>query len=559
MTRNGGARYDAIVVGGGHNGLVAGFYLARSGLKTLILERRAEVGGLCGPVEYFPGYTASITNSPGSLEPKIVNDMELTRFGLQFARPDPAVVVPYPDGRGFVGWRDRDRSLESMRQFSVYDAEQYYPFFEFLDDCAGVLNVSMFEAPPVIADLLSKVRDPRSEELFATVFLRSFQDVLDDWFESDEVKALIAGVTIVNSLAGPRTPGTLLRPLLRPLSLHSNPAVDPDDPRRATHRGSTGIPIGGMGEVPRAMARSILAVGGEIRTNAAVTRITSRNGRATGVTLADGQEFRAPVVLSNLNPKTTLLDLVEEDALEGEFRTRVSKIKMRGSAFKLGLALSEVPRFRFATTDEEARAFASCQFRIAPTLDYMERAYDDAKYGKPAEQPIFMGTTPSMVDPGLAPPGRQVMSINIFHVPYELAEGTWDEVRDDYGRHCIEVLSDYIPNLSNAVTDMRCWSPLDLEREYGLIGANITHGDGLPHSMFSLRPLPGWARYATPLSGLYLCGSGTWPGGNVTGLPGHNASHRVLADLAEHPTEDFAEHMADDSFDESNELWAGGI
>jgi phytoene dehydrogenase-like protein len=189
----------------------------------------------------------------------------------------------------------------------------------------------------------------------------------------------------------------------------------------------------------------------------------------------------------------------------------------------------------------------------------MERAYDDAKYGKPAEYPIFMGTTPSMVDPGLAPPGCQVMSINIFHVPYELAEGTWDEVKDDYGRHCIEVLSDYIPNLKESVTDMRCWSPLDLEREYGLLGANITHGDGLPHSMFSLRPLPGWARYATPLSGLYMCGSGTWPGGNVTGLPGHNASHRVLADLAEHPTEDFAEHMADESFDESNELWAGGI
>jgi phytoene dehydrogenase-like protein len=458
--------------------------------------------------------------------------MDLPSHGLQFFKPDPAVVMPFPNGTAFVGWRDPARSLDSMRQFSDHDADRYNAFFEYLDECAGILNANMFEPPPVIADLLARIRDPRSEDMFATVFLRSIQDLLDEWFESDEVKAMIGSLAIVSSLVGPRTPGTLLRPLLRPLSLHSSAASDPDDPRRQTMRGSTGIPLGGMGAVPRAMARSFKAVGGEIRTGCPVERIVTRDGRATGVILEGGEEISAWIVLSNLNPKTTLLDLLDDGVLEPAIADRVRRIPMKGSAFKVGLALSDLPRFAFAKDDAEARLVAGCQFRIAPTLSYMERAYDDAKYGRPSTGPMLWGTTPSVADPDLAPPGCHVMSVNVFHAPYQLSEGTWDDERERFGNHCIDALTEYIPNLKGIITNARFWSPIDLEREYGLVGANITHGEVLPHSMFSLRPFPGWSHYATPVNGLYFCGAGAWPGGFVSGLPGHNASHQVLADVS---------------------------
>ncbi|MGH2383456.1 MAG: phytoene desaturase family protein [Candidatus Limnocylindria bacterium] len=523
--------YEAILVGGGHNGLVAAHYLARAGLKVIVLERRHVVGGPCSVLEYFPGYVGAFTNSPGSLEPKIVRDMELEHFGLRFTRPDPSMLQPFPDGRAFVAWRDKQTVVEELRSFSERDATAYYEVFEFFQALARTLKVSLFEPPPSLVELVARLKTPADEEAFAKVMLGSIKDILDERLASEEVKAVVAILAVMHNQVGPRTPGTPYMLLQRPLSLASMSVGAADDPRLQPLRGSTGLPKGGMGAITQAMQRSLEAQGVAVRTKAEVARILTVDGGVAGVALASGEEIRGQIVLSNLNPKTTLLGLIEADHIDPATRERVQSLVMRGSQFKVGLALDGLPRFAAAKTEDEVRRFAGCQFRIAPSMDYMERAWDDVKYGRWSEGPMMWGLTPSVEDPDLAPSGKHVMSINVYHAPYRLAEGDWDTERDRFGKHCIDVLAQYVPNIKDIIIDARFWSPADIERELGLVEANITHGDMVPGRMFSLRPLPGWSQYRTPLRGLYLCGSGVWPGGLVSGIPGHNASHQVLRDL----------------------------
>lgn len=527
------AEYDVAIVGGGHNGLVAGTYLSRAGLRTVIVEQRDIAGGLTAPVEYFPGYTASITNSPGSLEPRIVAELELASFGLRFIRPDPSLTFPFPDGTGFIGWRDRRRSLEEIAKFSRRDAERYYPFFSYLEEFAARLRADIFAAPPPFATVISEVTDARGEEMLSKIMFGSIQDLLDEWFESEQVKALVASVAIVANLAGPLSPGTVMRLLARPLSVRSAAGIPLDDPRRQVLRGSTGIPVGGMGAIAVAMTRAYLAAGGELRLGERVVELVSEDGRIRAVVTESGREIKARTVVSNVNPMTTLLELLSPDALPDEVRERARGLPMRGSAFKVGLALDGLPRFAMAADDREAESLAGCQFRISPSLEYMERAFDDAKYGRPSHSPMLWGLTPSVSDPSVTPDGKHVMSVNVFHAPYDLVDSDWAEEKERFGRRCVDLLTEYIPNLKEIITDVRFWSPVDLESEYGLLRGNITHGDTLPAQMFSFRPLPGMADYRTPVRGLYLCGAGTWPGGSVTGVPGRNASEAVLTDLAQ--------------------------
>jgi phytoene dehydrogenase-like protein len=287
-----------------------------------------------------------------------------------------------------------------------------------------------------------------------------------------------------------------------------------------------------MGSITQSMEASIRSRGVVVRTNATVVQILTVGRRATGVALANGEEIEARVVVSNLNPKLTLLDLVPSECLAPDFLARLRGLSMNGNQFKVVLALDGLPRFACARDDREALAFASCQFRIAPSMDYMERAWDDAKYGQPSHDPLFWGLTPSVIDPKVAPPGKHIMSLNIYHAPYRLRNTDWERERDAYGKRCIDVLSTYIPNLKDIIIDHRFMAPTDIEEEFGMLESNIMHGDMLPGRMFSLRPMAGLSNYRTPLSGLYLCGSGTWPGGAVTGIPGHNAAHAILSDLA---------------------------
>ncbi|MGE3147513.1 MAG: phytoene desaturase family protein [Pseudorhodoplanes sp.] len=525
-------QYDAIVVGAGHNGLVAAGYLSRAGLRVLVLERRPDVGGPCGRVEYFPGYFGAITNSPGSLEPKIVQDMELERFGLRFTRPDPLLITPFEDGRAFCAWRDKAKSVEELKKFSEHDSVAYYEFFEYLEWFARRLRISLFAPPPSFKTLVSRLETLEEEEAFSKIFFGSIRDMLDERLESEQVKSLIAALSCVSNFLGPSTPGTPYMMLQRPLSLASMQAVDPNDPRRQAMRGSTGLPIGGMGSITDSMRRSIEAYGAVVRTNADVVSVIVKNDAVCGVALAGGEEFYAPIVVSNLNPKLTLLKLLDPFPGDPALKKRIEKLKMRGSAFKVALALDGMPRFLAAQNDEHARLLAGCQFRYSPSIEYMDRAYDDAKYGAPSKRPIIWGLTPSANDPTVAPPGKHVMSINIFHAPRDLREGNWTDLRETYGKQCIDQMCEFIPNLKDIITDVRYWSPQDFEEEYGLLESNITHGDMVPTKLFSFRPIAGMSDYRGPVAGLYMCGSGTFPGGFVTGLPGHNASHEVLKDLA---------------------------
>lgn len=525
--------YDAIVVGGGHNGLTAAGYLAREGLRVLVLERRAVVGGPCSVLEYFPGYRAAFSNSPGSFEPKIMRDLRLEEFGLAFVRPDPYVVHPFPGGRCFAAWRDRNRMVEHLAGFSAHDAVAYQELLDDLQAFAGRLQVSLFAPPPSLRDLMGRLSTPEDEEMFSKLMFGSIAELIDDRLESDEVKAVLVMLSLMSTMAGPRTPGTPLMLLHRPMALASRGMEQGYDPATLPLRGSTGLPRGGMGAITQAMSRSIQASGGVVWTEAAVAKILVAGDRVTGVALSNGEELRAAVVLSNLNPKTTFLEIIEPDRLSEAFRERVAQLPMQGNQFKLGLALDGLPRFAAARTEEEALGYAGCQFRIAPSMDYMETAWDDAKRGRWARTPMMWGLTPSVTDPALAPPGKHLMSVNIYHAPYHLAEGDWSQERDRFGLHCIDVLSEYIPNLKNLIRNYRVWSPKDLETELGLVEANITHGDMVPANMFAMRPLAGWSDYRTPIRGLYLCGVGTWPGGYVSGMPGHNAAHQVLRDLRE--------------------------
>ena len=524
--------FDVIIIGAGHNGLVAGAYLARAGRKCLLLERRPLVGGPACEIDYFPGYRGSISNSPGSFEPKILAELELARFGLRFSTPDPSLFMPFPGGRFFAAYRDKTQVVEELRKFSANDARRYYEVFGYYEEFARALGISLFESPPSLATVLGRLQGGRELEMFNRIFFGSIRDLLDSYLESDEVKAIISILAVSHNRLGPYSPGSAYLLLQRPLSLNSGGGISAaHDPRKQVLRGSTGLPLGGMGAISAALRRSFEAFGGVVLTCSPVARIEVQQAQVTGVTLEDGQHFRAPRILSALNPKATLLDLLDTPVLDPELRGRVERIDMGGSAFKVGLALAGLPRWTAARNDAENLAFCGCQFRVAPSMRYMEEAYDDFKYGRWSRTPMLWGLIPSVGDPTMAPPGKHVMSINVFHAPPTLAEGSWETEKHKFGQHIIDTLAQYAPNIKGLITDCRFWSPHEFRDEYTLAEANISHGDMTPARMFG-RPLPEFADYRTPVRGLYLGSGGNWPGGLVSGIPGHNASHRIIADDA---------------------------
>lgn len=526
------ARYDAIIAGGGHNGLVCAFYLARAGLSVLVLERRPVVGGPASTIEFFPGFRSAITNSPGSLEPKIVADMQLEAMGLQWVKPDPAVLMPFPDGRFFVGWRDQAKVRENIaRNFSPKDADAYPAIFEFFNDFARRLKISLFEPPPSLAEIASRLKTPQDEADFATVFFGSIGRFLEERLETEEIRTAIAMLSMAGTVA-PSTPGTPLALMQRPMSLYSTTVAGSHDPRNQPLRGSTGLPLGGMGSITQAMRKAIEQLGVDIKVEAEVDHIMVRpNGEVRGVALADGSEFQAPIVISNLDPRTTLLRLVDREHVPDDIRSRLEGIPKGASTFKVVLGVDEPPLFAGAPP-EYAEAFSSCQIRIAPDMQYLETAHQDYVAGRSTACPRLLGLIPSFTDPTMAPPGRHLLSFNAWYFAYELEGTSWETERDVVGDRIVDILASYIPSLKRSIVARKYYSPVDIEREFGLIAGNFSHIDMMPQHMFGLRPISGMSDYRTSVSGLYLCGSGTWPGGTITGVPGHNAGHQVLSDLA---------------------------
>jgi phytoene dehydrogenase-like protein len=521
-----------VVVGGGHNGLTAAAYLARGGLRVLVLERRDVLGGCCVTEEIAPGCRASTTSYIASmLRPEVIQDLRLGALGLRMVPCDPALQVPFPDGDVVAWWADRERTVAELERLSPRDAQTFARVDERLKKLARYLQPFFLEPPPdVHATGLSGLGEAlrvgkrfygiSGDEIaeMASFLTGSLRDFLDRHYESDKVKTLVVANSVYGKHGGPGQPGTALGLLFHLLSGGDH-----------GEQGFYGHVIGGMGAITQAMAAAARELGVELRTGAPVARIDVRNGGAKGVVLEDGTEIAARVVLSNADPKRTFLGLVEAQALPEEFRARIRGIKMDGPCAKVNLVLSEEPRVTGMPTD--ATAARRALFTLLPSLEFAERSYDAAKLGEIPEELWVDCVVASNADPGLCPPGRHVMTCFVQYVPYRLREGTWDEKRELLGDRVIRKIGEYAPNVPGAVVARQVLTPLDLERVYGLTEGNIFHGDLSLDQLFFMRPVAGWAQYRTPVPGLYLCGAGAHPGGGVTGAPGYNAARRVLRDL----------------------------
>ena len=521
-------KYDAIIVGGGHNGLVTAAYLARAGRKVLVLEKRELIGGCAVTEELWPGYHVSSAAYLTSLmQERIIDDLELRRYGYQVDAKDPAFFSLFPDGRHFFMWQDRTKTLAEIAKFSKRDAEVYPAYENQLERISEVVEGLLLTTPPQfppqgVGDAIEYLKlaarmrglSPRHIVALVKIFTQSAAEFLDEWFESDEVKVTLATDGVIGANGGPRSPGTAYI-----LLHHCMGGV-------AGHRGLWGFVRGGMGAVSEAIAASARAKGVQIRTNAPVARVLVRSGRACGVVLENGDEVEATTVASNLDPKLTFLRLLQERDLPAEFVEAIRHFRIEGTSCKMNLALSGLPEFTAFPGAPGPHHRAT--MHICPNIEYVERAWDDAKYGRPSERPLLELTIPTMYNPSLAPPGKHIMGIFLQYAPYTLRDGTWDELREPFGDRVINLIAEYAPNIRSIVEHRQVLSPLDLERRFGITGGNIFHGEMSLDQMFVMRPVAGWARHRTPVQGLYLCGSGAHPGGGVMGAPGYNCAREML-------------------------------
>ncbi len=528
------ARYDAIVVGAGHNGLVTAAYLAKAGLRVLVLERRYIVGGAAVTEEIFPGFKVSTLSYVNSLfRPRIVRDLNLKAFGFEMLPRNPSSFTPFPDGRYLFLGPDKRLVREEIAKFSKRDADRYPEYEAMLERVADLIEPLLEMTPPNPLSLrpgdLSKMARLawRFRRLGKDVYeafrilTGNARDLLDYWFESEALKVTLATDAVIGAFASPSTPGTAYV-LFHHVMGETNGV-----------RGVWGYVRGGMGGLTQALAKAAQAFGAEIRTNAEVARIDVRNGAVVGVTLTDGTEFKAPVVASNATPAITFLKLVNRADLPPDFVEQVERISYDSAVVKINLALDGLPNFKAYPGTEPGPQHRGT-IHISPSLDYIEAAFRDATLGRPSQYPMLECTIPSVVDPTVAPEGKHLMNIFVQYAPYRLKEGSWDEQKEAFLERCLDVLAEYAPNIRDIVLHAQILTPLDLEREYALTGGNIFHGEMTLDQMFFMRPVPGYADYRTPVRGLYLCGSGAHPGGGVMGAPGYNAAREILRDWKRH-------------------------
>jgi phytoene dehydrogenase-like protein len=498
---------------------------------VLVLERRELVGGCAVTEEIWPGYRVSTAAYLTSLlQERVVRELELERHGYRVDAKDPAFFSPFPDGRHLFMWQDRRKTLEEIAKFSPRDAEAYPRYEEHLERLSVVVESLLLTTPPEFppagpGDFLDYLKlAARFARLgrkdlvgLVKIFTQSAADFLDEWFESPEVKVTLATDGVIGANGGPRSQGTAYI-----LLHHCMGSV-------GGNRGLWGFVRGGMGAVSEAIAAAARAHGAEIRVNAPVAQVLVRHGRASGVVLESGGEIESQAVASNLDPKVTFLKLVDSRHLDPDFLAAIRRFRSEGTSLKMNLALSGLPEFRVLPGAPGPQHGAT--MHICPSIEYVERAWDDAKYGRPSERPLLEMTIPTMYDPSLAPPGKHIMGIFLQYAPYTLKDATWDELREPFANRVLDLIAEYCPNIREIVEERQVLTPLDLERRFGITGGNIFHGEMSLDQMFVLRPVAGWARYRTPLPGLYLCGSGAHPGGGVMGAPGYNAAREMLKRL----------------------------
>jgi phytoene dehydrogenase-like protein len=518
---------DVVIVGGGHNGLTCAAYLAKAGLDVVVLERREILGGAAATEETWPGYRVSSGSYVVSLmPPRIVDELELKRFGYDVSIITPDYFVPFPDGTSLTLWGDAARDRENIAKLSTHDADAYAAFDSYFERVAALMKELLFVVPPNMrlrdaaswARAMGRLRGMSGRDVHELVrlFTMSAADFLDEWFDDDRVKGALATQAIIGAWCGPMTPGSAYV-----LMHHWIGEID-------GHFGAWGWVKGGMGALSAAIARAAQTAGAEIRTGVDVQRVAiNGEGRAVGVELADGSLIRAGRVVSNAHPTTTYLDLVGADRLPDDVVRDIRRFRTRSGSVKINVGLSELPRF--PSWDQGGDPHRGLM-AVSPSMEYLERAFDDAKYGRASAHPYAEVMFPTAHEEGLAPPGKHMMLAFTQYGPYELREGSWETEREAYAARVTEELARYAPNLPDAIERVEVLTPKDIEDRFGLIGGNIMQGEVVPDQLFSFRPIPFYGDYRTPVRNLYLCGAGTHPGGGVMGVNGRNASTVIVRD-----------------------------
>jgi phytoene dehydrogenase-like protein len=518
--------YDVIVIGGGHNGLVNAAYLAKAGKKVLVLERRHVLGGAAVTEEIIPGFLFSECSYVVSLlRPEIIRELDLPRHGLEIL-PLDGTFSPMPDGNHLWRMNDHAKSIREIRRHSRVDAEAYDEFSKMMTPMCRFVKPMLSMVPPdpttlnprdlkQLHFLMQRFRELSSDERYTLIQLMTMSsaDFLDQWFETDVLKATMSASGIIGTFLGIRSPGTAYV-----LLHHYMGEID------GAFR-SWGFSRGGTGAISNAIAAAAREAGVEIRTKAPVGKILVKEGRAAGVVLQSGEEITANVISSSVDPHLTFEKFLEPSELPADFLEGVRRYKFRGSSGKVNIALDALPEFKSLPGDG---AHLRGAISISPSMEYMERAYDDAKYGHYSRRPYIDMVIPSLTDPSVAPPGKHVLSCFVQYAPYKLAEGTWDDQREAFGDNVIDTIAEYAPNIKDIIVGRQILTPLDLEREFGLTQGNIFQGELSLEQLFFLRPVAGWAYYRTPVDNLYMCGSATHPGGGIMGANGRIASQVIL-------------------------------
>jgi phytoene dehydrogenase-like protein len=518
-----------VLIGGGHNALITAFYLAKGGFKPLVLERREMVGGGAITEEFHPGFRAStLAHTLGPLRADIAKDLQLENFNCETLNPDPRVFAPAPGGKALFFYNDAAKTAAGIASFSAKDAAKYTQFAESLEATAGFFNQLTSITPPAIdkpspEDLWNllktgrKVRGLGKTGIFD--LLRwgpmAVADFVAEFFETELLRAAIAARGIFGAALGPWSAGSTAVLLLR-AAADSHPV------------GSAAFPRGGLGSFTRALAEAAKQAGAEIRTDAEVQQVRIKDGAVSGVVLADGEEIAVEAVVSGVDPKRTFFNLVDASQLDPTFANRMKNFRAAGNVAKVHLALGGLPTFSALDATESSLKSLSGRIHIGPEIDYLERAFDASKYGDFARSPWLDVTIPTILDPALAPDGKHVLSAYVQFAPYKLREGNWESRRKELGDTVIKTLAAYAPNLPGLVEGIQVITPKDLETSYGFTGGHIFHGELALDQLFTMRPVLDWARYKTPVRGLFLCGSGTHPGNGLTGASGANAAREII-------------------------------